>query len=334
MAFFARLAQLATVGQPARFGQQIRRWLRRLHRHGARTRRRRRRCAGRRVPWRGRHAAQRARRRQGGHLDHGGRWRGFLFQREGLAELQRRKAVLAERRHFRIAGQQHAVVGQQGGQVGDGGARGRLVEINQQVAAEDDVVMAAAGGGVELQQVALPEGHLFAQGVDDAVGVIGHVREITLAEGHVLGAEGVAAVHAGLRPFDAAGTEVIRVDAEGLFRHSAVAQRHGHRIRFLAARAGDRQDARGAPARPAFLHQFDGGVERLRVAEQPRFGHHHQFDQLRHFGRRERLQVGGTIAKTRLLHALADGPLGHGFGDGQAGRAAQQGLCRHAAPAS
>lgn len=224
--------------------------------------------------------------------------------------------------------------GQQGRQLMDGRARGRLVKIDQQIAAEDDVVMAAVGGGIELQQVALPEAYLIAQGVNDAVGIVGHVREIAFAEGHVLRAEGVAAIHARLRPLDAAGAQVIGVDAERLFRHTAIAQCHGHRIGFLSTRAGNRQDARGAPPCPAFLHQFDGGVKRLRVAEQPRFGHHHQFDQLRHFGRRERLQIGYAIAEARLLHALAHGPFGHGFGDGQAGRAAQQGLCRHCALAS
>jgi hypothetical protein len=193
-----------------------------------------------------------------------------FLQGECARHAQCGEAVAAERRYFGIAGQQQAVVGQQGAQHGDGGDAGRLVEIDQQVAAEHHVVAAGRAAGVERQQVALGEGDLRAQRIADLV-LVAVAAEVALAERQRAAAERVAAVAPGIGARDRRLRQIDALDAERGGGDGGVVQRHRHRVRLLAAGARHRQDvhhplrARGQPA----LHEGGGGGEGVRVAEHP-----------------------------------------------------------------
>jgi hypothetical protein len=247
--------------------------------------------------------------------------------------LRRHETVAAERRRLGMAGQQQAVVRQQAGDGVRGAcARGR-VKIDQQVAAEYEVVRRRIAGRrsagrqdararAHRQQIALAEIDIGAQRVVDHV-LVAMAREPALAEGQVGAAEGIAGEASGARPRDRGLRQIDRVDAAARGGDAGLRQHQRHRIRLFAAGAGYRQDAYRTQrlGRQAPLHEAQRFGEHGGVAQHPGFRHHHLVDQCLEFGRAGQRDV--IVRLHGRQRSVAQRALQVGVGRRQAGAGVQ-----------
>jgi hypothetical protein len=241
----------------------------------------------------------------------------LLAQRERVVRRAGRKAVAAQGRRLGVAREQQTVVRQQRAKARRCPRLRGVVEVDQQVAADDEVV-GTCPERIEVEQVGLFEGDVGARRRIDHAGVA-VLREEAGLQALVVAAERVARVAAGAGARDGGVGYVERVDAACFGRNACARQQHGQRIRFLATGARQRQHANGAsrPRRQACLHEAQRGLEHGGVAQDPRFRHHDEVDERVEFCRAG-LRI---VVETRagLPQALAHGPFDGGDGQVQPG---------------
>src|SRR5262249_32886757 len=117
---------------------------------------------------------------------------------------------------------------------------GRVVEVDQQIAAEDRVVWLGAREEILGEHIAVLEAYRAANQVVHAIAVRA-VLEIALTEREVRAAERVVAVDPPPRVGKRAFTDVHGFDREALGRKIGVEQRHRQRVRLFARGAGHAQ---------------------------------------------------------------------------------------------
>ncbi|MNI29881.1 hypothetical protein D3C73_837070 [compost metagenome] len=157
----------------------------------------------------------------------------------------------------------------------------RQVEVDQQIAAEHEVVGRLVGEQGWIEQVADLQAHLI-QHPGAKVVAITLRREITVAIRDVLPAKGILAVQRASGLFHRERADVHAFDLELVRLEPGIQQRHGNRVRFFAGGARQAEYPQGAHVvdlGQPLARQFRQGGERFRVAEKPGFGDDHRFDQ-------------------------------------------------------
>ena len=192
---------------------------------------------------------------------------------------------------------------------------GRHIEIDQQVAAEHEVVLAVTGLERRVQHVADFQADLPAHPLVELVG-LGGFAEMPLAKGQFAAAERVAPIQRLLGLGHRIGADIDAIDTEGLRRDPAIEQCHGDGIGLFTGRARQAEDAQ-RPGTGQFGHALVGQVHQrgkgFGVTEEPGFGDDDRLDQGLLLGR-GLLQAQPVIVQVGGLQgnaALAQGPLDH-----------------------
>ena len=230
----------------------------------------------------------------------------------------RRQPARREQAGFGRAHEQHAILARVTPEHLHGALLGSLIEIDQQVAAEHEVVGRRVGQQAGVEQIARLEAHPLHHLRGQLVAVAG-LGEIAVPVVQRVATEGIAPVQAPARELDHALADVQRIDLEARGRHACVQQGHGDGIRLLAARTGQAQHAQHtlvgrAGSEQPLAGQLRHRLLRLRIAEEPGLGHDHRFDQQLHLGGRRLRphQVVALIVHAGRAHAVAHGALDRG----------------------
>jgi hypothetical protein len=186
---------------------------------------------------------------------------------------------------FRRTDEDHPAIGKPRAQQADRAVLGLAVEIDQHVAAKNEVI-AHGMRGEPFEQIRALEVHGALHGIGK-LPALRRRMEIALAKRQRIAAKRIAAIDAARGRLDRGRTDVDRVDAELLVREARVEQRHCRRIRLLARRArGAQHPQHFAGMRHEPLHA--AARERRKgfaFAEEPGFRHDERVDQ--------RLALGG-----------------------------------------
>ncbi|EEF21962.1 conserved hypothetical protein, partial [Ricinus communis] len=194
-----------------------------------------------------------------------------------------------------------------------------MLEIDQHVAAQDEIVGFAVAHEIRRQDIAGGEAHRLLDLVVHAPVAILR-REIRIAERQVAAAERVAAIDALGGDLQRARADIDGVDLEHGRRNAGIEQGHRQRIRLFAGRTRQAEDA-DTPrrhARQLLARHARHRQHRLAVAEEPGFRHHRQFDQALQLDLGD-LQVGQiefVVLDLQRGHAFAHHALDEAGADG------------------
>jgi hypothetical protein len=207
---------------------------------------------------------------------------------EGHRQLRGSEVLTRQQPGFGRTDEQAAARRQQAQQYLHGARLRGRIEIDEHVAAEDEVVQRAPGEEIGREQVARPQLHVRPRLVGQLPLARSGRAEVAVAEGQVVAAEGIRAIGRALAQRDHARADVDAVDAEAVRRHTGVQQRDGHRVRFLAGGTRQAQQAQLAARRVGDQFRARHARERLEsagVAEEPGLRHHDGLDELLQFAR-------------------------------------------------
>ncbi|CAB3714191.1 hypothetical protein LMG26845_05946 [Achromobacter insuavis] len=252
-----------------------------------------------------------------------GRLGRFGVEGEGARQRQRRQAPPSHQAGLGRPHEQHAVAAREALEQRHRPLLRGGVEIDQQVAAEHEVIGQHVRQQMRIEQIARQEAHPRHHHVGQLMAV-GGLGEIAVAVRQVVAAERIAAITGAPGELDHALADVHRVDLEASGRHPGIEQRHGDGIRLLAAGTGHAQHPQharlGARREQALARQRGHRRLRFRIAEEPGLRHDHRLDQLLHLGRRglQQRQVILLVVAARRLHAVAHRALDRGAADGAA----------------
>ena len=158
---------------------------------------------------------------------------------------------------------------------------GRLVEVDQQVAAEHKIVGWLIRQQCRVQQVADLQAHLFAHSVGDAITAC-VFSEVAVAKFKVGAAKRVLAVHTPPRALHRQRADIHALHFELVGRQPRIEQGHGNRIGLFAGRTRQAENTQGAhlvDLGQACLGQASQGCKGFGIAEKPGLGDDHRFDQ-------------------------------------------------------
>ena len=119
---------------------------------------------------------------------------------------------------------------------------GELIEVDQNISAENHVVFGPTPGEAFLDHVPLLEIHRSADFIDQREASL-LLAEVALSEGQLGAAEGVPAVHSPRRALQSPVADVESVDGESVVGESRFHQRDGDRIGLFSGRTGEAQDS-------------------------------------------------------------------------------------------
>jgi len=192
---------------------------------------------------------------------------------------------------------------------------GRDIEIDQQVAAEHEIILTIAAGQRWVEHVANLQIHLLQYPLVQLVAVI-ILTEMPLAKPKFSAAERVAPVDALYALGHRDRADIDTVDTEIGRAHTRIEQGHGQRIWLLTGGARQAEQAQGPLAGQlgqALLGQPDQRGERVRITEEPGFRDDHRLDQ-RQLLIRRLLQANPVVTQIGGIQGdatLAQGPLHH-----------------------
>jgi len=272
--------------------------------------------------WRWRRAAQWLADRHG---DRFGRrqWFGVRLavtaEGERLRDADRAHAQTPEQTALRRADKQHAVSMGQALEHFEHLLLRRLVEVDQQVAAEHEIEGWLARQQCRIEDIADLPAHLLANVFVDPVAVLLR-HEMPIAKLQILPAKRVLAVNSTARLVHRQRADVHAVDLELMRLQSGIKQGHGNRVGFFTGRARQAEDAQRAHVvqlGETLTGQFAQGGEGFRITEKPRFRNDHRFDQRLLFIPRALQQlpvfvgVGGLGQRGALAHGALDDRRAH-----------------------
>ncbi len=167
---------------------------------------------------------------------------------EGLRDADGAHAQAAQEAAFGGADEQHALFMGQALEHLEHLALGRLVKIDQQVAAEHEIEGRFTGQQARIQDIAHLQPHLLTNPLAQAITLAFFRVEMPLAKLDGLATKGILAVQRSLGPLHRQRADVQAVDLELMRRQAAIEQGHGDGIGLLAGGARQAQQAQGPHA--------------------------------------------------------------------------------------
>ncbi len=217
------------------------------------------------------------------------------------------------------ADEQHAVFTGQAHEQLEHLLLGGLIEINQQIAAEHEVIGRLAGQQTRVQHVTRLKTNLLAHVLTDPMAV-GLRAEMPIPESDLLTAKRIFAVHRALGLVDRPRADIDRIHHKLPCRKAGIEQRHGNRVRFFAGRAWQAEKAqwpRIHQFRQARRRELAQGQKGFGVPKKPGFGNDHRFDQrqllIDRVLQQQPIAVAVLCARRRatLAHCALDDGLAH-----------------------